>query len=256
MAANFEFKPQEHVMNKSITIFVAAVALSSVTTISAGDIIGKITLKGTPPAEKNLPIASDPFCGKLYAGKPIPTTRFYLVDAHGGLADTFVYIKSGLDGKPIPAPVGTVEIDQIGCEYLPYVFGLQTGQKLHVKNSDPLMHNIHVTPSASSGNKESNKAQMAGGKPYEYVFDSPEVFLRFKCDVHPWMFSYGGLVNHPYFAVSSVDGTFKISNVPPGDYVVEAVHRKTHPRGTGVTQKVTVGPAGGKADFSIEVSGS
>lgn len=225
--------------------------LAAVSTVFAGDITGRINLKGTPPGERQLPVARDPFCGKLFVGKPTPTTRFYLADAKGGLGDVFVHIKSGLEGKPIPAPTGSVTIDQKGCEYLPYVFGLQTGQKLLITNGDPLMHNIHVTPSAASGNKESNKAQMAGAKAFEYKFDNPEVFLRFKCDVHPWMFSYGGVVNHPYFAVSAEDGTFKISNVPPGDYVIEAVHRKTHPRGTGITQKVTVGADGAKADFTI-----
>ena len=230
---------------------MSAAFLAAVSTVFAGDITGRIDLKGTPGGEKTLPVARDPFCGKLFVGKPIPTTRFYLADAKGGLADVFVHIKSGLEGKPIPAPKGNVVIDQVGCEYLPYVFGLQTGQKLLVTNGDPLMHNIHVTPSAASGNKESNKAQMAGAKAFEYKFDNPEVFLRLKCDVHPWMFSYGGVVNHPYFAVSGTDGTFKISNVPPGEYVVEAVHRKTHPKGTGITQKITVGADGAKADFTI-----
>ena len=242
-------------MRTYISLLVSASVLASVSTVSAGDITGRINLKGTPPGERNLPVAADPFCGKLFAGKAIPTTRFYLTDANGGLADVFVHIKSGLDGKPIPAPTGTVLIDQKGCEYLPYVFGLQTGQKLQIKNSDPLMHNIHVTPSAKSGNKESNKAQMASSKPFDYQFDNPEVFLRFKCDVHPWMFSYGGVVNHPYFAVSGADGTFKISNVPPGEYEVEVVHRKTHPRGTGITQKINVGADGAKVDFTIDLSG-
>jgi hypothetical protein len=71
--------------------------------------------------------------------------------------------------------------------------------------------------------------------------------------VHPWMFAYAGVVDHPYFAVSAEDGSFKIANVPPGEYVVEAVHRKTHPRGTGITQTVKVGADGAKADFTIEV---
>jgi plastocyanin len=240
-------------MRKTILLALSAVAIASVSTNYAGDITGKISLKGSAPAEKDLPIANDPFCGKLFAGKPVPTTRFYLADSSGGLADTFVFIKSGLEGKTIPAATGAVHVDQKGCEYLPYVFGLQTGQTLNVKNSDPLMHNVHVTPGAKSGNKESNKAQMAGSKDYEYTFEHPEVFLRFKCDVHPWMFAYAGVVDHPYFAVSAEDGSFKIANVPPGEYVVEAVHRKTHPRGTGITQTVKVGADGAKADFTIEV---
>lgn len=226
--------------------FLAAAALlGAIQMASAADITGKITLTGTPPPEKELPL--DASCGKMHTEKP--KTRFYVVDASGGLADTFVYIKDGLSGKTFPPPSEPAVLDQVGCEYVPYVFGLQTKQKLLVKNSDPLLHNIHVTPMVA-GNKESNKAQMGGAKPFEYTFDAPEQFLRFKCDVHVWMFAYAGVVDHPFFAVSGKDGTFKIANVPPGKYVVEALHRK----GGKKTAEVTVGKDNVKADFSLAVA--
>ncbi len=237
---------------KTVRFLTAMACVGSVQMALAGDITGKITLKGTPDPEKQLPVAGDPFCGKLFAGKPIPTTRFYVVDASGGLADTFVYLKEGVTSKPAP-PTTPVVLDQSGCEYLPYVVGVQTGQPLLVKNSDPLLHNVHPTPTVA-GNKEANLAQAPGAKPLTFSFANPEVFLRFKCDVHNWMFSYVGVVAHPYFAVSGKDGTFKIANVPPGEYVIEAVHRKTHPGGKGVTQKLKVGADGAKADFTIELA--
>lgn len=236
-------------MRKTIGLLTAVGVLGVMQGVSAADVTGKITLKGKPPEEKAIPL--DPLCGKLHQ-QPLKT-RFYVVGQDGGLADTFVYIKEGLDGKAAPAATGTAVLDQVGCEYVPYVLGLQTGQKLIVKNSDPLLHNVHVMPNPSSGNKESNKAQPAGFKPFEYAFDNSEVFLRFKCDVHPWMFSYVGVVPHPYFAVTNEKGEFKIPNVPPGEYVIEAVHRKTHPSGKGISQKIKVGPDGGKADFVVEV---
>ncbi len=57
---------------------------------------------------------------------------------------------------------------------------------------------------------------------------TPENFLKFKCDVHPWMFAYVTVADSPYFAVSAKDGTFKIANVPAGKYTVEAAHRKAN----------------------------
>lgn len=218
-------------------------------TVSAADIVGKVTLKGSPPAETDIPL--DPSCGKLHAGGKLKT-RFYVTDSSGGLGDVFVYIKDGLAGKTFPAATETGKLDQVGCEYTPYVTGLRANQKLLVYNSDPLLHNVHPTPQAA-GNKEQNLAQLPNAKPLEFVFPSQEIFVRFKCDVHPWMFAYVGVVNHPFYAVSGKDGTFKIPNVPPGKYVVEAIHRKTHPSGKGVTQEITVGPDGGKADFTIEL---
>lgn len=226
--------------------FLTLAALGAALSVGvAADITGKITLKGTPPPEKPLPL--DPGCGKLHPDSK-PATRFYAADASGGLADVFVYIKDGLTGKTFPVASAPAVLDQKGCEYIPYVIGAQTKQKILVKNSDPLLHNVHPTP-AVAGNKESNKAQMPKGADLEFSWENPEVFLRFKCDVHPWMFAYVGLVDHPFFSVSGKDGTFKISNVPAGKYTVEAYHRK----GGKVTQEVTVGAASVKADFTVTV---
>jgi hypothetical protein len=231
-------------MKMNLGCLLAAGFLASLQLVSAADITGKISLKGTPPPEKPLPL--DPSCGKLHTDKP--TTRFYVVGKDGGLADTFVYIKEGLTGQKFQPAAQPVELDQKGCEYIPYVLGLQTSQKLLVKNSDPLLHNVHPTPMVP-GNKESNRAQLAGAKPFEYVFEKPEVLLRFKCDVHPWMFAYVGVLEHPFYSVSGTDGTFKISNLPPGKYTLEAYHRKA-----GKAQKeITVGTDNQEIEFSFDV---
>ena len=226
---------------------MATVALlASLQLGSAADITGKITLKGTPPPEKDLPL--DPGCGALHKDDK-PKTRFFAVAADGGLADVFVSIKDGLTGKTFEPSAQPGLLDQVGCEYSPYVLGLQTKQKLLIRNSDPLLHNVHPTPSKESGNAEFNQAQTPKAKDLEKTFEKPEVFLRFKCDVHPWMFAYVGIVDHPFFSVSAKDGTFKLSNVPAGTYTVEAYHRK----GGQVSQKVTVGSDSVKADFTIEL---
>jgi hypothetical protein len=214
----------------------------------AGDITGKVTLKGVPKPEVDIPL--DANCGKLHPSGL--KTRLYVVGANGELADVFVYIKDGLSGKTFPAPAEPALLDQKGCEYVPYVSGLQAKQKLIVQNSDPLLHNVHILP-AVAGNKESNQAQMQGSKPLQYAFDNPEIFLMFKCEVHPWMYSYVSVVDHPFYAVTGKDGTFTIKNVPPGKYTVEAVHRKTHPNGKGISQEVNVGGDGAKVDFVVEL---
>ncbi len=184
-------------------------------------ISGKIILQGAPPPERE--IAMEPTCGKLHA--TIPKTRLYVVGDNGALADVFVYIKEGLSGKTFDPPAAPILLDQVGCEYTPYVIGLQTKQKLLVRNSDPVMHNVHPLPKVA-GNQESNRAQMPKGKDYEYTFENPEIFLTYKCDIHPWMYAYVGVVENPFFAVSGADGTFHLKNVPAGKYVVEAYHRK------------------------------
>lgn len=209
-------------MRSLIPFLATATLAASLGPTFGADITGKVTLKGTPPPEKVLPL--DPACGKLHPGAK-PTTRFYVVGKDGALADVFVQITAGLARKDYPMPSKPAVIDQKGCEYIPYVLGAQTKQKIVVKNSDPVLHNVHPTPQVP-GNKEYNRGQLPGGPALEFAWDNPEVFLRFKCDIHPWMFSYVGLVDHPFWSVSDTNGNFTITNVPPGTYTVEAYHRK------------------------------
>ncbi len=43
-----------------------------------------------------------------------------------------------------------------------------------------------------------------------------------KCNQHPWMKAYIGVLKHPFFAVTAQDGSFTIKGVPPGTYTVVA----------------------------------
>jgi len=214
--------------------------------VTAGDLTGTIKLTGTPAPEKEI-TTLDPQCRKLHPDK-LPTTRFYVTGAGGGLGDVVVHLK-GITGKSTGASASPLLLDQVGCEYTPYIAAAQTGQKINVRNSDPVLHNVHPTPvNTAGGNKEVNKAQMPKGADLTFEFPGAEAFLRFKCDVHPWMFSYVCVEDHPYFAVSGKDGKFTIKNVPPGKYTVEATHRK----GGSLTKEVEVKDGAVTADFEIE----
>jgi len=229
--------------------FLTAVALATtLTTTFAGDITGTVTLKGTPPAEKEIsPLKEDATCGKAYA--TMPTTHFFMVGAKGELAETIVMVK-GISGKSTGASAPAAVLDQHNCQYTPQILAVQTGQPITVKNSDPALHNVHTQPTVA-GNEELNKAQMAGGADLNFSFAKEEKFLKFKCDVHPWMFAWVTVVDSPYFAVTDKDGKFTIKNVPAGKYTVTALHRKAAP--TGVDQAVEVTADGAKADFTLEV---
>jgi plastocyanin len=215
--------------------------------VSAGDITGTVTLKGAPPKEKDItPVMEDANCSKMHS--KVPTTHFYVAGDKGELADVIVSLQ-GISGKSTGASAPPVTLDQKGCEYTPSIFAVQTDQKIIVKNSDPVLHNVHDVPAEASGNKEKNEAQLPNGADLTFSFSKPENFLKFKCDVHQWMFAWVSIFDHPYFAVSAKDGTFKIANVPPGKYTIQAAHRKAGV----VTQEIEVKegePA--KVDFALE----
>lgn len=235
-------------MSMNVKTVALLAVLGAASSLSAADITGKITLKGTPPPEKTIDMASDPKCGALHS-TPM-TTRHYVVDKDGGLANVFVYLKTGLEGKTFPAPAEAKLLDQVGCEYTPYVSGVMVDQKLKVKNSDPTLHNVHMM---SKNNKEFNFAQPLKDQENEKTFSAAEVLVKFKCDVHNWMFAYVGVMPHPFYAVTGKDGTFSIKNVPPGKYTIEAYHQKTHAVNPGVSKEITVD--GNQAvDFTIELA--
>lgn len=232
-------------MNKTTVLFALAIS-ATLATVSGGEITGTVILKGTPPKEKEItPLKEDANCGKLHA--EMPTTHFYVTDSKGELADVVVSLE-GMSGKSTGASAPPAELDQKGCEYVPQILAVQTDQKIVIKNSDPILHNVHDLPNVA-GNKEQNMAQMPGGADLTFSFSKPEDFLKFKCDVHPWMFAWVSVFDHPYFAVSGKDGTFKIGNVPPGKYKIRAMHRKAG----SVTQEVEVtDTAPAKVDFTLE----
>jgi plastocyanin len=232
-------------MKKSLLLLLAG-AFAAVQLANAADITGTVTLKGTPPADIPItPLKNDPTCGPMYS--TMPTTHFYVVGPDGGLGDVVVYLQN-VTGKSTGASAPPVVLDQKGCLYTPQILAVQTGQKIIIKNSDPCIHNVHCIPTVP-GNLEHNDVQMPGGADLSYSFPKPEMFLTFKCDVHPWMFAWVSVIDSPYYAVTGKDGKFTIKNVPPGKYILAAAHRKL---GTQ-TAPVEVTASGATQDFTFEV---
>ena len=208
---------------KTSSFFLLMAMLAFLPVAPAADIIGVVTFKGTPPAEKEItPLMDNADCAATY--KTTPTTHFYVVGPKGELADVVVSLKD-VTGKSTGASAPPAVLDQKGCVYTPTILAIQTGQKIIVKNSDNCIHNVHDKPTVD-GNQEANDVQMPGGADLTYTFAKPEPFLKFQCDVHPWMFAWVTVIDSPYFCVSDKDGKFVIKNVPPGKYTVEANHRK------------------------------
>lgn len=184
---------------------------------------------GDPDTE--IKMDADPVCASLH-GDAVHTEKV-VHDEAGNLANVFVYVKEGLEGKSFPTPSSAHVLDQVGCQYKPHVSGMMVNQKLLIRNSDPTLHNVHAIPTV---NKEFNMGQPFQGMELEHTFDQTEVMVRFKCDVHPWMASYMGVLDHPFYGVSGTDGGFAIADLPPGDYVLEAWHEELGSK----TQNVTV----------------
>ena len=196
----------------------------------SASIQGTVKFAGTAPAMDKVKMDADPTCQQQH---PAPVTaEAVVVNGNGTLKNVFVYVKDGVAGT-YPAPATPVVLNQSGCWYMPHAFGIQANQPLEIVNNDSTLHNINAKPKA---NQPFNVAQPVKGMKTTKKFTTPEVMVSFKCNVHPWMQAYAGVVSHPFFAVSDGTGSFTISRLPAGTYVLEAWHEKY---GTQ-TQTVTV----------------
>jgi plastocyanin len=217
----------------SSAVPAAAPGAQKVDPATAGDVTGTVVLEGTAPKNEGIKMNADPTCLKQAPGAQ--TQETFRVGSDGkSFGNVFVYVKDGLGNYAYDPPTAAAVIDQQGCRYRPHVFGVRVGQKLEIVNSDPTLHNIHATPKANS---EFNTGQPMQGMKTEHTFNSKEVMVPFKCDVHGWMNAYAGVLDHPYFAVTGEDGKFTLKGLPPGTYTVEAWHEKLGP----MTQSVTLG---------------
>jgi len=219
-----------------VCALLLAILLATASVAAAGTIVGKITYDGRVPNFPPLKMGADPKCEAKHSGAVKPETLVLGDDQ--ALVNVFVMITDGLDGKSWDAPSAPVVMDQNGCIYTPHVIGVQVGQTFKVKNSDGLLHNVH---SLSKDNPPFNRAMPANVTEADYSFDKTERF-RIKCDVHPWMSSWVTVVEHPFYSVTGMDGSFRIENVPAGTYTLEARHEvENFGDGGALTQTVTVG---------------
>ncbi len=213
-------------------------------------ILGEVLLHGTPPAEQALDLSGDAYCAALQ-GKP-PSTRYYVVGAQKGLADVLVFVRSGLGRKAPDWPSSPRRLGFTNCQIAPYVVAGRTHERLDVRNSDGAIHALRLKPTQSP---ELLERLYPGTTMNLSLPVIPELFIPCRCDTHPWESAWVCVLEHPYFAVTGTDGRFAITNVPPGKYVLEACHQKTH--GTnGITREVTI-RAGEvvPASFVVEVGG-
>ena len=187
---------------------------------TVGSISGVVHFKGSVPAPSSLGLGSDPGCARLHPqGSDAVVQKTVVTD--GLLERAFVYIKKGLENRRYEVPTEEIILDQRACIYEPRVIGVRARQAVTFINSDPLLHNVR---SSSRKNRTFNISMPTKDLRTTRMFKKAEVMVKAKCDVHPWMRSFIGVMKHPHFAVTGNDGAFDFPGVPPGDYVVAAWH--------------------------------
>ena len=242
--------PRSAVISRTAAVCLVLVGLlMSGISLLAADISGRITLQGAPPPERPVDLTDFQDVTRAYPGLVGKlATRHYVVSPDGGLANVFIYVKEGLAGRTFPVATNLPLLDQTNAGFYPYLLGVQTRQTFLIRNSEPYMD---APQCETKTNKAFNFAQPMTGMISRHSFEKPEVLIRVKCGIHPWEFAFIGVVPHPFFAVSGVDGRYALpAGLPAGHYVLEAVH----PKAGRLTREVNVTEQGKQVvDFGFEV---
>lgn len=203
-----------------------AKAYQVVTVSDGGTIKGKVVYQGDVPAKKIIPTKDRETCGEARDEPEI------VVGADKGVQDAVVYLKGVEKGKPLQKPAKKPEIVNRACRFEPHVQAFPVGTVVIV-NSDPVMHNTHGFLGKQT---VFNVALPVKGQRVEKPLTKPGI-MRVECDTHGWMLAWVYAADNPYYAVTRKDGTFSITDVPPGSYTLVAWHEFTGETPMPVTVK-------------------
>ncbi|HTS55695.1 MAG TPA: hypothetical protein VMH26_20695 [Burkholderiales bacterium] len=176
-----------------------------------GKIEGRVTYQGPVPMRKIIPNKDVEVCGGARDEAEV------LVGADKGVQDGVVYLKEVAKGKAWGKADKIPVLDNKHCDFEPKLQVIRPGT-VNVHNSDPVLHNTH----AYYGRRTAFNMALPN-KGVEISGDLPRAGLvRVDCDAHGWMLAHIYVADSPYYALTGKDGSFSITDVPPGQYTLVA----------------------------------
>jgi hypothetical protein len=143
-------------------------------------------------------------------------------------------------------------LDQKNCEFFPFVVAMHQDQKLLLKSSDPVAHNVRMSGFANSGFNQNLPPKGS----LEVKLKADRVPLTAACDIHPWMTSYVMVFDHPFFDITGPDGSFELKGVPAGPAKIvvrqERVGFVTEGKGAGMAITVAADTVTDLGDIKLD----
>jgi plastocyanin len=194
-----------------------------------GTIRGRVELHRVATAMERRPGVSD-------LGTPAPRDV-------PDLLRSVVYLESAPRGAFETSEGGHAVMDQRNETFVPHVLAIMTGTTVDFPNSDKFYHNVF----SLSKTRSFDLGRYAAGHSRTVRFDRAGI-VRVFCDIHSHMNAFILVFSHPFFALTDVEGRYRIDNVPPGTYGVVAWNE-----GTPSDTKQAQVPDGGisELDFTI-----
>ena len=247
---------KSHLPASILAVVAMIVVASSAHAQGWGTLSGTIKYDGKAPAPAKLAINKDiDFCGKF----PL-VDESLVVGENGGLKNVIVTMYLGRGDKaPAVHPdyaalkEKPVEFDNDKCRFEPHVAVVLTGQTLQIGNKDTVGHNTKVD---TFTNSPINPIIPAGGQ-LNHTFDAAERLpAKVSCSIHPWMTSWLVIRDDPYVAVTDENGSFKIENVPAGNWTFQFWHEKAGFLASVKVDGKTTSWSRGRAPIAIKSGGT
>ncbi len=194
---------------------------------NGGTIQGQAVLTGSMPPPRVFHLVLFPnidMCAEVDADeeKENRVLDDFKISPDGGMKDVLIILEHVEAGKPfVKEPI---MIESENCKFTPDVNAVRQDESFKVDNLDAVMHNSQVYQ------KEQGKIIINIPIPAEEVSEGKVHFKKkYKiyqmiCGMHEFMQTWGYRVQNPYYSKTKIDGNFKIDNIPPGDYIVNAWH--------------------------------
>lgn len=199
---------------------------------NGGTLHGKAILSGNLPELRLFHLILFPnldMCAEMDTDEELNRVLHdFKVGPEMGLKDVVITIDHVDAGKPfIDEPV---RIHSEFCKFTPDVSVIRQGATFTVSNEDAVMHNSQVYQSERGKiilNIPIPPQEISHGSIH---FQKHYKIMQMICGMHEFMQTWGFRVQNPYHFITGLDGTFKIDQIPPGDYEVTAWHYLMKPR--------------------------
>ena len=200
--------------------------------VLAGSITGEVKFVNESPKAAPVKVSKDQdYCGDTLSNET------YLIGSDDALKNVVVFVEVASSAAAADPQKENI-LNNTGCLYSPRILAMQKGEKLKVRNNDPKLHIPH--------SYREDKTVFNLSLPFRgtTIDVTPRIrqagVLKVVCDTHAWMMAYIHVFEHPYFSVTDDRGTFAISNVPAGTYILTAWHEDAGVK----SQEITVSETG------------
>jgi len=216
----------------SVLFLIAADPQTSLAEESAGSVSGTITSEGITLPTPFISIIDE---WQEFCGKSIDSEEVLVQSGSKGIKNVLITLRGKEPLPPDKLKPSAVSFKAEKCRFAPHVLAIERGSFLNLINEDPILHNFHLY---FEDRTILNASLSPSGKRSGKKMDQPGIFYA-KCDIHDFMNGYVMVLDTPYYAVTGDSGFFKISNIPPGEYLFSVWHESSK---TSIEKKVMIQP--------------